>query len=119
MKPFNLEKAKDGYTIVTRDGHPARLLAWDLDNSEYALVVAVRTPLSSEETVHLYDKSGKYLARGEHPHDLFMAPVKKWRWAIARGRELTITRKHYASAEDIHKDSGGRWRVVQPICPQR
>lgn len=40
LKPFDLEKAKQGAKVVTRDGRPVRIICWDKldDDNTYPIV---------------------------------------------------------------------------------
>ena len=80
MKPFDLEAAKAGAPVVTRNGKKARIICFDLNNGEYVLVVAI-TPGNGREEIVLMKKDGRYsIIFDESTHDLFMAPVKKEGW---------------------------------------
>jgi hypothetical protein len=80
MKPFDLEAAKAGAPVVTRDGKKARIICFDLNNGEYVLIALV-THYSGLETVLLLQKDGRRLPNSEHStYDLFMASVKKEGW---------------------------------------
>ncbi len=48
MKPFNLEEAKAGKPVCTRDGHEARILCFDFKGS-YRIVAAVSCGEDKEE----------------------------------------------------------------------
>lgn len=41
MKPFNLEEAKAGKPVCTRDGYDARILCFDAKNPYYPVVALV------------------------------------------------------------------------------
>ena len=76
MKPFNLEAAKAGQPVVTRDGRPARYLG-EVNYPDTPYVFAVPTALYDD--VIKYSDVGK-LDRFMNALDLFMAPVKKSGW---------------------------------------
>lgn len=82
MKPFNLELAKQGHPVCTRDGRKARILAFDL-NAKDPIVAAI-TNLKGKEgkefPLALYE-DGKYSVIGESDCDLMMATVKHTYWA--------------------------------------
>jgi hypothetical protein len=80
MKPFDLEAAKAGAPVVTRDGKKARIICFDLNNEDYVLVVAI-TPGNGVEEILLLKKDGlRFSAFNYTPYDLFMASVKKEGW---------------------------------------
>ena len=79
MKPFDLEAAKAGTPIVTRDGRPAKFIAHVAEaHPSQRLVVLI------DGVVRMSWEDGKYLGRGNPAHvsdnDLFMAPVKRTVW---------------------------------------
>ena len=81
LKKFDLEAAKSGKPIRTRDGQQARLLCADLKGTKYPVVCAVTKPKGNEEKV-LYMINGKYVAdkENEHEADLVMEIEKHEGW---------------------------------------
>lgn len=75
MKPFNLEEAKAGKPVCTRDGKPARIVCYDKKNSIYPLVALVFNE-NQEVTLH-YTENGAYYNNEETLSDLMMAGEKK------------------------------------------
>lgn len=71
MKPFNLEEAKAGKPVCTRDGRKARLICTDLKNIKYTVVAAVYEFNLRYEEVMTYTSEGKFY-KEESGHDLFM-----------------------------------------------
>ena len=41
MKPFNLEKAKQGAEVITRDGRKVKILTFSRRNNDYPIVALV------------------------------------------------------------------------------
>ncbi len=86
FKPFDLEAAKAGAPVMTRDGRPVRILAFDVKSEEYPVVAVVPTHDGKYESVEVYTKSGKYNddeyddVKAECDYDLAMAPVKHRAW---------------------------------------
>lgn len=79
MKPFNLEEAKAGKPVCTRDGRPARLIYQDLQG-EYPFVFAITSKDGVNEKVREYNYSGQYYDSEESKHDLCMVTEKKTVW---------------------------------------
>lgn len=74
MKEFDFDAAKQGAAVCTRDGRPARIICFDVDNMEYSMVANVRSgeKLKSEST-QLYCRDGRwYPAATESGSDLMM-----------------------------------------------
>lgn len=82
MKPFNLEAAKNGAKVVTRDGIKLRIICFDSKVNGCPLVVLI-SDNNGMEVVASYDNHGKFChSHADTPSssDLFMAPVKKECW---------------------------------------
>jgi hypothetical protein len=79
-KPFNLEQAKAGHPVVTREGYPVRILAFDLNNEKYPIAASIQ--FQEREDVESFSKEGSFNIQSgkEDPLDLLMAPVKKEGW---------------------------------------
>lgn len=77
MKPFNLEQAKAGKPVCTRDGRKARIVCFDrnTENEEghYSIVALVQEKKdSNNEYTRFYDEKGNYHF-GTDPYNLMMA----------------------------------------------
>ena len=77
MKPFNLEEAKQGKPICTRDGEKARILCTDLIGRDYHLVAAVYNPKSRVEDIKIYTSKGEHNKGKESVNDLMMVEDEK------------------------------------------
>lgn len=78
MKEFDLEKAKAGHPVCTRDGHEVRILCFDREG-HLPIVALVKD--GDNETILSYDDMGRYSNDGrECMCDLFMKSVKQERW---------------------------------------
>lgn len=91
MKPFNLEKAKQGKPIQTRDGRKARFVAHVPEVVSVDRVIAV---VEGIPYVVMSGEDGYLYPSFECSSDLFMAPtiITEKRWIVWR---LTFDRKHY------------------------
>lgn len=79
MKPFDLEAAKAGKPVCTRDGRKARIICFDLNNKNFPIVAIINS--DSEENAYQYDIDG---ICDEHDNNLnlMMFPEKKEGWII-------------------------------------
>lgn len=79
LKEFNLEAAKAGKPVCTRDGRKARIICFDLNNKNFPIVAIINC--DSEENVYQYDIDG---ICDEHDNNLnlMMFPEKKEGWII-------------------------------------
>lgn len=69
MKEFNLEAAKNGDPIITRDGHRARIITFDAKGN-YPIVALIE--YEDSESPASFDYRGRYLEDREGSLDLFM-----------------------------------------------
>ena len=77
LKEFNLEAAKAGKPVCTRDGRKARIICFDVKAKKP--IAALITNDDTEE-VHFYYDNGRSDQYQEYRYDLMMLPEKKERW---------------------------------------
>lgn len=109
LKPFDLEAAKNGAKVVTRDGHAVRIICYDRKNEVYPIVAIVG---ENEDSVFSYSSGGRYLGSNltDHDLDLFMAPVKHEGWVNLHQCKDGIIRTSYVfRTEDDAQLSAGRY----------
>lgn len=102
MKPFDIEKAKAGAKVITRNGLAVRVLAFDIVGVQQPIVAAITLPCG-EESVQRYNPDGSYVhADGKHGWDLFMAPVKVVKWVRVndRGNGPYVAAKMFDSEQE-------------------
>lgn len=81
MKPFDLEKAKAGAPVCTREGFKARIVCFDANNKRFPLVALIKGSDNSDEYPVCYDKEGNFLdGEKDHPKDSRMVGIKKEGW---------------------------------------
>lgn len=105
MKPFDLEAAKAGAPLVTRDGRPAKFIAHVAEaHPNQRLLVLV------DGDVHIRFDNGQFDSSSDamSDHDLFMAPVKRTVWVnlYERGQSRQSTWQHTEHAADVCADEG-------------
>ena len=81
MKPFNLELAKAGRPVVTRDGRKAKIIHINAV-SDYPIVALVEYPHPTpHEESHQFREDGCYIDKDIPSNlDLFMVSVKRTGW---------------------------------------
>lgn len=79
MKPFNLEAAKAGKPVCTRDGRKARIICFDAECNKPIVALIYDC---NKETVFQYLKSGRFFVNQIDKYDLMMLPQKKEGWII-------------------------------------
>ena len=77
LKPFDLEKAKLGKPVCTRDGRKARIISCSLRNKNFPIAAIVE---DEEENVYQFEANGVCDEHDENL-DLMMLPEKKEGWA--------------------------------------
>ena len=91
IKPFDLEAARRGKPVCTRDGRKARIICFDRINGDYYKIVACVTAFDGDfEEVLSYGIDG-YIVDSQNPkdEDLMMLPEKKIGWInIYKGNKL-------------------------------
>jgi hypothetical protein len=75
MKKFDLEKAKAGAPVCTRDGKPVRIICWDAKDPNYPIVALVDN--FDTETAETYTDDGFWQKdKTDNELNLMMATVK-------------------------------------------
>ena len=102
LKPFDIEAAKSGKPVCTRDGRKVRIICFDRINGDYYKIVACVTAFDGDfEEVLFYGIDG-YIVDSQNPkdEDLMMLPEKKEGW-INICRNLN-TNKAELDTKDIY-----------------
>lgn len=79
MKPFDIELARQGHPVCTRDGRPVKILDFDFNYNAYPIIAKVCN--KGFDTLQTYTKEG-FLNNSidTSDYDLCMASVKKEGW---------------------------------------
>lgn len=90
LKPFDLEAAKAGKPVCTRDGRKARIICWD-KKGNYPIVALIQDNENSEH-IEYYTENGIFSNGGnEKNRDLMMFTRKKEGWLnIYKDSEDTV-----------------------------
>ena len=101
LRPFDIELAKQGKPVCTRDGRKARIICFDYkgDGNAYPILALISTCNLSgvpSEIIAKYTEDGKYAKYNsvENGEDLMMLPEKKEGWV-----NIYDDMKIYASEE--------------------
>lgn len=85
LKPFDLQQAKEGKPVCTRDGHRVRIVCFDRYD-ERSIIGLIS--YDEGEFVHEYLANGKSYKNRDDDCDLMMLPEKKEGWVnIVRGSD--------------------------------
>lgn len=98
LKPFNLEAAKAGKPVRTRDGRKARIICFDYkgDSNAYpilALISTINPRGVPSEIIAKYTEDGRYAKYNnvENNEDLMILPEKKEGWVNIYNRNRPRT----------------------------
>lgn len=105
MKPFDIELAKAGHPVCTRDGKPARIICFDRRSVNGCSIVALIDEGVYENFLS-YNLQGRFHENTRDENDLFMATVKKEGWInlyYNDGKAYTYHAPVYSSEEEALK----------------
>jgi hypothetical protein len=108
LKEFNLEAAKAGKPVCTRDGRKARIICFDLNNKNFPIVAIINC--DTEENAYQYDIDG---ICDEHDNNLnlMMSSEKKEGWIIIH-KEAIYDKE---TAEKIARETTANVIKIQKI----
>ena len=108
MKNFDIDAARSGKPVCTRDGSPVRIICWDAKG--YCPIVALVSDIDGRESVQTYPSDGR-LMLGDmvNPLDMMMKTEKKEGWLniIKSDKELSGVDLDgvYVSEKDAREES--------------
>lgn len=80
MKEFDINLAKQGKPICTRDGRKARIICFDAKGKQ-PIIALLEGEKTDKEIIQTYSMNGRYYEfRKEDHRDLMMLPEKKEGW---------------------------------------
>ena len=108
LKPFDLEAARSGKPVCTRDGRKARIICFDRQGSNQR-IVALILYADNIERIESFHSNGKFSDTGEHSElDLMMLPEKHEGWInICNKLETYAGAKIYRTKEDAVNSAKG------------
>ena len=115
LKPFDIQKAREGKPVCTRDGRKARIICFDRDWDMH-IVALVTDPLG--ESVHYYLSNGKVDFDKQNDEDLMMLPEKKEGWVNVyynRTDGITFSKHPYPSKEEAIKNAGTMSNIIDTV----
>lgn len=84
LKEFNLEAAKSGKPVCTRNGKKARIICFDAKSSKPIIALIKRKYDDYEENYSFYE-NGRVCRDKDNDYDLIMLPEKKEGWVNLTG----------------------------------
>ena len=103
MKPFDLEAAKAGAPLITREGNPARIVCFDAQSETHPLLALVKVSGTPDyELATFVTEQGEARKDSMTNSDLFMAPIKHegWIYLHKHGARISCYSGVYATKEE-------------------
>lgn len=98
MKPFNLEKAKQGAKVITREGRKVEILTFSRRHPYFPIVALVDE--GDEEVIRMYTNEGRYYTTDTDSYlDLMMAPTKVYMNVYRVGNTYELGRNTFSTKE--------------------
>ena len=98
FKPFNLEAAKSGKSVCTRDGRKARIICFDAEGNKPLIVLS---RINGQEVILRYTEKGQsdnFHSPTPREDDLMMFPEKKEGWVNVYKEDIS-----YTTSEEIYQ----------------
>ena len=107
LKPFDLEAAKAGKPVCTRDGRKARIICFDAKCNKPIVALIYDC---NKETVLQYLENGRFFVDQIDKYDLMMLPQKKEGWVNVYksynvGKKIPCMASIYPTKEEAKKSS--------------
>ena len=121
LKPFDIQKAREGKPVCTRDGRKARIICFDRRGDKYPIVALLEGCNEEHSEVAVtFTNEGLYEIGEKNSNDLMMLPEKKEGWVNVYNRLGVITFSHnpYDTKEEALeelKSASGRAYCVDTI----
>lgn len=102
LKEFDIQKAREGKPVCTRDGRKARIICFDTKGDPCPIIALVEE--NGIESAYHYDKNGQN-AYNKSELDLMMLPEKKEGWVNVYKGGLLDTKSYNTKKEAFDKAS--------------
>lgn len=102
-KPFDIQKAREGKPVCTRDGRNARIICFDCKDETFQIVALVSGSLGKEEIIS-YDKAGHSTTR-DRDEMLMMLPEKKEGWVNVYKDGCLLSARVYKTRKEAYDNA--------------
>ena len=119
LKPFDLEAAKAGKPVCTRDGRKARIICFDKKDEDNIYPIVCLVQDGETESLGIFMKDGHSLVGVEEtPSDLMMLPEKHEGWVnvFNHGNNDTYVGNFIFPTEELAKEALSRMDGVKYIA---
>ena len=105
LKPFEIQKAREGKPVCTRDGRNVRIIAFDAKRKDEKNIIALvpSKDYPGFEDLIAYPNNGNYYGGHENDGDLMMLPEKKEGWVNVYKGGLLDTKSYPTKKEAFDK----------------
>ena len=105
LKPFDIQKAREGKPVCTRDGKKARIICFDRkDIKPIVALVTFMDGTSVIEKAFYYFEDGYHLSKNDkNNYDLMILPEKKEGWVNVYKGGLLDTKSYPTKKEAFDK----------------
>ena len=110
LKPFDIQKAREGKPVCTRDGRKARIICFDCKDQHYPIVALIEC--DDTEVVQNYSNKGEAIIGNEWDKDLMMLTERRSGWAKIRKDINLYDTKEEADRKMIGNDE----YVTAKVC---
>ena len=113
LKPFDLEAARSGKPVCTRDGHKARIICFDR-RGPYPIIALIDD--GDLEIELSFFANGSYMSESGSGHDLMMLPEKHEGWVnVYRDFNVVHAKNIFDTMEEALKNIGGGDNCVATV----
>ena len=99
LKPFDIQKAREGKPVCTRDGRKARIICFDAKGTHPIIALVSDPDIEGEEIPFCYTNDGFYNNPNcESYHDLMMLPEKRSGWVNVYKERIYRTKEEAIEA---------------------
>lgn len=112
MKPFDLEKAKVGHPVCTRDGEQVRILCFNKEGNDFPIVALIKKGLVESTIAYTID-GNYYSSENLCGLDLFMVSEEKKGWTNIYKCKFPPNTEDYRAC-DIYKSKEEAIKQIDP-----
>lgn len=98
LKPFDIQKAREGKPVCTRDGRSVRIICFDAKCN--LPIIALITDAGGDESLARYNSNGRFTNLNESDCDLMMLPEKKEGWVNVYKKSIYKTKEDAFNRRD-------------------
>jgi hypothetical protein len=121
MKPFNLEEAKRGKPVCTRNGDPVRIICFDKVASKSGIDYPIVALVTKEDTeqICLYTNDGRFDGNHPDPFDLMMVSATLEGWInVCRDRENNKPFCYHGKIFETKEDARAYLKQMATMAPK-